>query len=633
MWERWRQQFRRKGKNPDHLDPVGMSVLPTFSTSAATGAAKKKKDSRKIRQRQLFRVSSVAAGIQFGWALQLSLLTPYVQELGIPHTFASYIWLCGPITGMIVQPIVGYYSDNCGSRWGRRRPFLVAGCVCVIIAVLIIGFSADLGHLFGDSMESTTKTRAIVMFVLGFWLLDLANNTLQGPCRALLADLTGRSQKRTRRANAFFSLFMAIGNILGFATGAYGNWAKVFPFAITTACDMACANLKSAFFLDIIMLIFTTLLSITAAPEVPLSEILRGGGVGAGGGGSSKNDGSNSTSTLRRILSNSSERRDVENAHGRQNLSDSTVENGKLVAKPWNNLSADHGKELETILSSEGLSESPHGPEVLPTCETENKAFFWELFSTMKTLPRQMWYILLVTALTWVAWFPFLLYDTDWMGHEIYRGQPDSRLQARTDLYNKGVRMGSFGLMLNSVVLGLTSLMVEPLCRRVGPSYLWGFADVILAFCFAGIVGITKVAEKGRSPPSAGVLTVVLLLFSILGIPLAVTYSVPYALTASYTSSIGGGQGLSMGVLNLAVVIPQVIISLGSGPWDQAFGGGNIPSFLVASGAALIGGVLAISKLPKTHTKRDHKPPPIEVEFPTPGIRRTRSAPVFSKMA
>ncbi|EFJ10569.1 hypothetical protein SELMODRAFT_269407 [Selaginella moellendorffii] len=508
-----------------------MSVLPTFSTSAATGAAKKKKDSRKIRQRQLFRVSSVAAGIQFGWALQLSLLTPYVQELGIPHTFASYIWLCGPITGMIVQPIVGYYSDNCGSRWGRRRPFLVAGCVCVIIAVLIIGFSADLGHLFGDSMESTTKTRAIVMFVLGFWLLDLANNTLQGPCRALLADLTGRSQKRTRRANAFFSLFMAIGNILGFATGAYGNWAKVFPFAITTACDMACANLKSAFFLDIIMLIFTTLLSITAAPE------------------------------------------------------------------------------------------------------TENKAFFWELFSTMKTLPRQMWYILLVTALTWVAWFPFLLYDTDWMGHEIYRGQPDSRLQARTDLYNKGVRMGSFGLMLNSVVLGLTSLMVEPLCRRVGPSYLWGFADVILAFCFAGIVGITKVAEKGRSPPSAGVLTVVLLLFSILGIPLAVTYSVPYALTASYTSSIGGGQGLSMGVLNLAVVIPQVIISLGSGPWDQAFGGGNIPSFLVASGAALIGGVLAISKLPKTHTKRDHKPPPIEVEFPTPGIRRTRSAPVFSKMA
>lgn len=137
----------------------------------------------------LAKVASVAAGVQFGWALQLSLLTPYVQELGIPHQWASLIWLCGPISGMIVQPIVGHYSDQSESKWGRRRPFIFTGASLVVVAVLTIAFSADIGRLFGDTQAN--KTWAIVVFVIGFWLLDLANNTLQGPCRALLADLTG----------------------------------------------------------------------------------------------------------------------------------------------------------------------------------------------------------------------------------------------------------------------------------------------------------------------------------------------------------------------------------------------------------------------------------------------------------
>ncbi|MFQ6639673.1 hypothetical protein Gotur_014769 [Gossypium turneri] len=143
----------------------------------------------RIRLRQLLRVTSVACGIQFGWALQLSLLTPYVQELGIPHQWASIIWLCGPLSGLLVQPLVGHMSDRCTSRLGRRRPFIVAGAVSIIVAVLIIGHSADIGWLFGDTEAS--RPRAIVAFVFGFWILDVANNVTQGPCRALLADLTG----------------------------------------------------------------------------------------------------------------------------------------------------------------------------------------------------------------------------------------------------------------------------------------------------------------------------------------------------------------------------------------------------------------------------------------------------------
>lgn len=128
---------------------------------------------------KIIMVAAIAAGVQFGWAIQLSLLTPYVQLLGIKHQYAPLIWLCGPISGMIVQPMVGYYSDNCTSRFGRRRPFIAAGASLVTIAVFLIGFAADIGHASGDPVGKVIKPRAIAVFVVGFWILDVANNMLQ----------------------------------------------------------------------------------------------------------------------------------------------------------------------------------------------------------------------------------------------------------------------------------------------------------------------------------------------------------------------------------------------------------------------------------------------------------------------
>lgn len=124
-------------------------------------------------------VAGIACGIQFGWALQLSLLTPYVQLLGIPHDTAPIIWLCGPISGMLVQPFVGFYSDNCNSRFGRRRPFIAAGAALVVVAVFLIGFAADIGHSSGDPVGNVKKPRAIGVFIVGFAILDVANNMLQ----------------------------------------------------------------------------------------------------------------------------------------------------------------------------------------------------------------------------------------------------------------------------------------------------------------------------------------------------------------------------------------------------------------------------------------------------------------------
>ncbi|KAL2466023.1 Sucrose transport protein SUC2 [Abeliophyllum distichum] len=72
---------------------------------------------------------------------------------------------------------------------------------------------------------------------------------------------------------------------------------------------------------------------------------------------------------------------------------------------------------------------------------------FWDLFGTLKDLPRPMRIFLLVTCLNWIAWFPFLFFDIDWMGKEVYGGKV-----GEGKLYNHGVRAGALELMLSGVL-------------------------------------------------------------------------------------------------------------------------------------------------------------------------------------
>nr|GMD52125.1 sucrose transport protein-like [Ipomoea batatas] len=453
-------------------------------------------------------VAAIAAGVQFGWALQLSLLTPYVQLLGIPHKFASFIWLCGPISGMIVQPLVGYYSDNSTCRFGRRRSFIVAGAFLVIIAVFLIGFAADIGHAAGDQIGKASKPRAIIIFVVGFWVLDVANNTLQGPCRAFLADLSGGSASKMRSANAFFSFFMAVGNVLGYSAGSYADLYKHFSFSKTPVCDIYCANLKSCFIISAIILLSVTTLALSLVGETPPP--------------------------------------------------------------------------------AEKAAEGP--------------AACGQLLSALREFKRPMWILLAVTFVNWLAWFPFNLYNTDWMAKEVYGGKVGDG-----DLYDHGVQAGARGLLFQSVALGAVSLLMEYFGRRlVGAKMIWGGVNFILAAGLAFMVLVTKIAAKTRQydvhgnalPPNAGVKAGALMLFCVLGIPLAATFSIPFALASIFSSTYGAGQGLSLGLLNISICIPQMIVSFGGGPLDALFGGGNLPAFIFGAIAAAISGVMAITVLP-----------------------------------
>nr|GMD28726.1 sucrose transport protein SUC3 isoform X1 [Ipomoea batatas] len=497
---------------------------------------------------------TVAAGVQFGWALQLSLLTPYIQTLGIQHAFSSFIWLCGPITGLVVQPCVGIWSDKCSSKYGRRRPFILIGSLMISISVIIIGFSADIGYILGDTKEHCR-----------FLMLPVC-----GPARALLADLSGPDQRNT--ANAVFCSWMAVGNILGFSAGASGNWHRWFPFLMSRACCEPCGNLKAAFLIAVVILALCTLVTLHFAKEVPL------------------------TPNLSPRLADSSPLLDSPNpdfelAQAKDDMqpinfvSDNKSENGYMDNNPI------HEDQKGVNDQADSFNDSP-------------AAVLVNLLTSLRHLPPAMHSVLIVMALTWLSWFPFFLFDTDWMGREVYHGDPNGDV-SEVKAYNQGVREGAFGLLLNSVVLGITSFFIDPLCQWIGARLVWAVSNFMVFICMAGttvisFVSLNESSEGVQHVIGASKATKVasLVVFALLGIPLAITYSVPFSVTAELTADAGGGQGLAIGVLNLAIVMPQMIISLGAGPWDALFGGGNIPAFALASIFALGAGIIATLKLP-----------------------------------
>ncbi|XP_040376942.1 sucrose transport protein SUT5 [Oryza brachyantha] len=473
---------------------------------------------------RLFFACMVAGGIQYGWALQLSLLSPYSQTLGISHSYVSLTWICGPIAGFVVQPIVGYYSDRCTMKMGRRRPFILVGCLIICISVMVIGFSADIGRHLGDTKEHCStyngpRWSAAMVYIVGFWFLDFANNTVQGPARAMMADLSaGRHGPNV--GQSIFSLWMAIGSVVGYLSGANGKWHEWFPSLKTAACCDACANLKGAFFTAVLLIVVSMSVTMYLADEVALDKQDVGASSGSGGGG----------------------------------------------------------------------------------C-----AVFVDLFKSLKNLPPTMFRVLAVTAITWLSWFPFIQYNTDWMGREIYHGDPQGTAAA-ADVYDAGVREGAMGLLFCSVALGATSFAIPKLCRKLTSKVVWSISSFLVFALMAVMVVVGTVSMRGYRPSLAAGLTgpdptlkgVALAVFALIGIPQAVLFSVPWAVASEVTAEEGGGQGLAIGVLNIAIVVPQLVIALTAGPIDGAFNKGNTPAFGVGGAFAFICGVLALIWLPKT---------------------------------
>ncbi len=141
-------------------------------------------------------------GIQFAWAVQTSQMSPLLERLGSEPWLISLIWAAGPITGVLVQPIVGTLSDEFKSRFGRRRPFLLIGALLTAISLILMPNSPSL-----------------LIAALLLWVLDASINLTQGPYRALVPDVVEKEKQTT--AYAMMSFTIGLGSVVAFYIAFY----------------------------------------------------------------------------------------------------------------------------------------------------------------------------------------------------------------------------------------------------------------------------------------------------------------------------------------------------------------------------------------------------------------------------
>ena len=158
---------------------------------------------------QIWNMSFGFFGIQFGWGLQMANMSAIYQYLGADESTIPLLWLAAPITGLIVQPVVGFYSDRTWTKLGRRRPYFLVGAILASLALIAMPNSSALWMAAGL-----------------LWILDASVNISMEPFRAFVGDKLDKKQRKV--GFAMQSLLIGLGAVLSSSLPyILTNWFKV----------------------------------------------------------------------------------------------------------------------------------------------------------------------------------------------------------------------------------------------------------------------------------------------------------------------------------------------------------------------------------------------------------------------
>ncbi|EIW82085.1 MFS general substrate transporter [Coniophora puteana RWD-64-598 SS2] len=177
----------------------------------------------------LITLSISMAGAQIAWTVELGYGTPFLLSLGVSEQVTSLVWLAGPISGLIAQPLIGAISDSSHSKY-RRRYWVSLSTIFLVVSTLALAYCQTIAAFFVDaygggagdwdpSRSKQVKNVAIGIAVFSFYILDFALNALQASLRNLLLDVTPPEQLNA--GNAWHSRMSQAGNIVGYGFGFF----------------------------------------------------------------------------------------------------------------------------------------------------------------------------------------------------------------------------------------------------------------------------------------------------------------------------------------------------------------------------------------------------------------------------
>jgi maltose/moltooligosaccharide transporter len=190
-------------------------------------------------------------GLQYSFGLQQANMSPIYSYLGAEESKLPLLWLAGPMTGLIVQPIIGALSDKTITKWGRRTPYFLVGAIFCSLALFVMPFSS-----------------AVWMAASVLWILDASNNITQEPYRAFVSDKLDKSQHSIGFLTQ--SAFTGLGQTLSYLTPfllinllSISEDGKIGRLPTTTFI---------AFIIGSVVSISSILWTLKTTKEIPLTE-------------------------------------------------------------------------------------------------------------------------------------------------------------------------------------------------------------------------------------------------------------------------------------------------------------------------------------------------------------------------
>lgn len=484
---------------------------------------------------QIWNMSFGFLGIQFGFALQNANVSRIFETLGAKIDAIPILWVAAPLTGLIIQPIVGYLSDHTWTRLGRRRPYFLAGAILASISLLIMPNSPYLWFAAGM-----------------LWIMDATINISMEPFRAFVGDMLPSDQRN--KGFAMQSFFIGIGAVV----------ASVLPYIINHVFGISNIDteggippsVKMSFYIGGAVFLCAVLWTVFSTKEYPPEELKQFEGFAEPQ--NPKNDKDDFLSSA--YFS----RRGLWWLFG----GICTVALIYLVHIFRETLSFEFEKEIYVL----GLILILFGiilliVSLLVRKKKTNNGFSIVINDLMR-MPKTMGQLAVVQFFSWFALFSMWIYTTPSIASYVF-GATDTSGQA----YNDGADWVGVMFAVYNGFAALVAFLLPVLAKKTS-------RKITHMIClFAGGLGLLSLLFIRDQ---------YLLLFSMLGVGLAWSgiLSMPYAIL---TGSLPHNKlGTYMGIFNFFIVIPQIIAAVVLGFFVKTIAGGESIYALALGGVSMI---------------------------------------------
>ncbi len=479
---------------------------------------------------QIWNMSFGFLGIQFGFALQNANVSRIFETLGANIDAIPILWIAAPVTGLIVQPIIGHMSDKTWNRLGRRRPFFLIGAILASLALVVMPNSPALWFAAGM-----------------LWIMDASINISMEPFRAFVGDMLPSEQRTV--GFSMQSFFIGTGAIIASALPyMMTNW---FGISNTAPEGEIPASVKFSFYIGAFVFFLAVLWTVISTKEYPPEE-------------------------LKRYSELQSEKSNYHSSY-----KDELISSDKffIAGTIWLMIGV-----IGVLILYLILKENDYGLYVLfvgsiifgllqllagyLTNLKKTSGGFVVILNDLFKMPKTMKQLAVVQFFSWFALFAMWIYTTPAVTHHIFGATDPS-----SELYNKGADWVGVLMAVYNGFAAIMAFVIMWIAKITNRKTVHMISLIIGGISFASFYVI-------KNPN--------LLLVSELGIGLAWAsiLAMPYAILAG--SLPAEKMGVYMGIFNFFIVIPQITAAAILGFFVRTIFNGEAIYALILGGASMI---------------------------------------------